>query len=75
MNCTIVDSRPKPVNLLLGTLDENFEWDASKKLHRERRHFGGRESLGSAAGLPAKSACCMLNIDGRGRSLKGLVLT
>ena len=32
MNPLILDSRAKPVNLLLGALDENFEWDASKKL-------------------------------------------
>ncbi len=34
MNSFILDSRPKPVNLLLGTLDEKFEWGASKNLHR-----------------------------------------
>jgi hypothetical protein len=33
MNPLIVDSATKPVNPVLGTLDENFEWDASKKLH------------------------------------------
>ena len=33
MNSFILDSRPKPVNLLLGALDEKFEWDASKNLH------------------------------------------
>jgi hypothetical protein len=39
MNSFIVDSAGKPVNPLLGTLDENFEWDASKKLHWPNRRW------------------------------------
>jgi hypothetical protein len=35
INLLIVDSRAKPVNPLLGALDERFRWDASKKLQRE----------------------------------------
>lgn len=33
MNLLMVGSAVKPVNPLLGTLDENFEWDESIKLH------------------------------------------
>jgi hypothetical protein len=36
MNPFIVDSVPKRVNPLLGSIDENFEWDASIKLHWPR---------------------------------------
>ena len=32
MNPFILDSQGKPVNLLLGALDESFGWDASQKL-------------------------------------------
>jgi hypothetical protein len=32
MNLRIVESRMMNVNLLLTTLDESFEWEASKKL-------------------------------------------
>ncbi len=34
MNSLMLDSRTKSVNLLLDSLDENFEYDASKKLRR-----------------------------------------
>ena len=33
INFIIVDSVAKPVNPLLGLLDESFEWNASIKLH------------------------------------------
>ena len=33
MNSFILDSVAKPVNPLLGSLDESFEWNASIKLH------------------------------------------
>jgi hypothetical protein len=36
MDSFIVDSIGKPVNPLLGSLDESFEWNASIKLQRSR---------------------------------------
>ena len=37
INLLILDSRAKPVNPLLGALDERFRWDASKKLQTHSR--------------------------------------
>ena len=39
MNLLILENGLKSVNLLLGSLDENFEWDASKNLHRQPRNY------------------------------------
>ena len=51
MNPFMVDSRAKPVNPLLGALDERFGWDASKKLQRARVPRTDRPGSVTALGL------------------------
>jgi len=48
MNYLILDSVAKPVNPLLGSLDESFEWNVSIKLQRSR---------GKLVSRAANSAC------------------
>ena len=59
MNLFIVDSVAEPVNPLLGSLDENFEWEESIKLFLSRHRFRTGAEFQSAR-LPATS--CILSV-------------
>ena len=59
MNSFIVDSVAERVNPLLGSLDENFEWEESIKLLLSRHRFRTDAEFQSAR-LPATS--CILSV-------------
>jgi hypothetical protein len=55
----MVDSVAKPVNPLLGSLDESFEWNASIKLHGSAERWLTR---GDLQGVFLAAAGCILII-------------
>jgi hypothetical protein len=58
MNWFILDIAAKPVNPLLGSLDESFGWDASIKLRRS----AGRNDFQHV--LSPSTGCILLSYQG-----------